>query len=126
MVYSGTKITATTSKKKDLRWDEKAAFEGSGYTLSFIEFNDQGLAYRRQMNFVLRSINRIQSDLMIVVFMHGWHHSAKPGDSNVQNFRKVLIALSKSESDAAEQAYGPDATNDRHSVFTSVKSLEFA
>jgi hypothetical protein len=80
-------------------------FEDSGdpnirYTLGFVEFDDQGLVIDRdQMNSVLKYVADLDEDkdLLVVVFMHGWHHSAAPGDSNIRDFRRVLEGLRRSE-----------------------------
>ncbi|HEY3487118.1 MAG TPA: esterase [Gammaproteobacteria bacterium] len=70
------------------------------YALGFVEFDDQGELYdRRQMHALLDYIYKVASrdDLLITVFVHGWHHNAKVDDSNVSNFRRSLLALSKLE-----------------------------
>lgn len=70
------------------------------YLLGFIEFNDEGRLYDpRQMKAVLHAIRQKLKNkpLTIVVFVHGWHHSAAPGDTNINVFRKVLASLSRSE-----------------------------
>ena len=74
-----------------------------GYELAFIEFDDQGQLFdRRQMKGVLDHIAELSSredeDLLIVVFVHGWKHSAAPGDENITTFRKLLMHLSETES----------------------------
>ena len=85
-------------------WDQVASHLGPGFTLGIIEFDDQGLAYRRQMNSVLSNINKLERDMLMVVYMHGWHHSAKPGDRDIRKFRRFLMALSKSENKVTESA----------------------
>ncbi len=68
------------------------------YWLGFIEFDDQGQLFdRRQMEAVLDDLSRQPNDLLIVVFVHGWKHSAAPGDDNVASFRQALEDLAEME-----------------------------
>ncbi|MGH8501027.1 MAG: esterase [Gammaproteobacteria bacterium] len=71
------------------------------YTLGFIEFDDQGLLFkRRQMRAVLDAVREklVRKDMLIVVFMHGWKHNAAPDDGNIKEFRQLLMNLSAAES----------------------------
>lgn len=71
------------------------------YLLGFIEFDDQGLLFdREQMAAVVKKINEevMKQDLLMVVFVHGWKHSAAPQDANIKTFRNVLLGLSEAES----------------------------
>jgi len=69
--------------------------------LGFVEFDDQGQLWDREQ---LRSLFKqlyLESkddDLLLVVFVHGWKHSAKAGDENIRNFRNSLKRLSAMES----------------------------
>ena len=70
------------------------------YLLGFIEFDDQGQLFnRKQMRAVLDELNKEASkkDLLMVVFVHGWKHSASPDDGNIQTFRNSLKRLSELE-----------------------------
>ncbi|MGD8558241.1 MAG: esterase [Gammaproteobacteria bacterium] len=63
------------------------------FLLGFIEFDDQGQLWNRdQMNAVVTKINEqaADSDVLMVVFVHGWKHSAGAGDSNISTFRGAL------------------------------------
>jgi hypothetical protein len=73
---------------------------GASYLLGFIEFNDQGQLWKReQMNRVLSELRKRadKQGLLMVVFAHGWKHSAAPGDTNIKTFRGVLAQLSDAE-----------------------------
>jgi hypothetical protein len=73
----------------------------AGYLLGFIEFDDQGQVFeRKQMDAVLTTLNEqaASQDLLMVVFVHGWKHSAAPGDENIEMFRRNLERLSELES----------------------------
>ena len=83
-----------------------AANQNDEYTLSFVEFDDQGqLRNRDQMQSVLDHYNEIaaKNDILLLIFVHGWHHSAAPGDENVQKFRGLLAKVSKTEHGNAKQ-----------------------
>jgi pimeloyl-ACP methyl ester carboxylesterase len=83
------------------------AHPDAGYLLGFIEFDDQGQLHDRdQMAAVVEKLNEeaASRDLLMVVFVHGWKHSAAPGDGNIQTFRESLARLSELESSLSRQA----------------------
>jgi hypothetical protein len=68
--------------------------------LGFVEFDDQGQLWdRAQMREVVGSYQEIagQSDVLLVVFVHGWHHNAEAGDGNIEEFDKLLGSLAEIE-----------------------------
>jgi len=70
------------------------------YHLGFVEFDDQGqLRKRQQLDKVLDYFYPIagEQDVLLVSFVHGWHHNASLGDSNVMEFRNLLSRLAKAE-----------------------------
>jgi hypothetical protein len=70
------------------------------YRLGFVEYDDQGqLRDRKQMDAVLNEYQRIASteDVLLITFVHGWHHSAQPEDGNIVSFRNMLAEVSKME-----------------------------
>lgn len=74
----------------------------AGYLLGFIEFDDQGQLFdRAQMTAVVNAVFEEAApenkDLLMVVFVHGWKHSAAPGDDNIETFRAALRHLSAAE-----------------------------
>ena len=79
-----------------------AAGLSDDYYLSFIEFDDQGqLRDREQLHKVLDAYLPIAGvdDVLLVVFIHGWHHNAAPDpeDGNITEFRQLLAKLSQAE-----------------------------
>lgn len=86
------------------------AGEGADYLLGFVEFDDQGQLWdRKQMRAVVDRFTEETAarDLLMVVFVHGWKHSAAPGDPNIDTFRKVLGKLSLDEAQIALQSGKP-------------------
>ena len=86
---------------------EDPAQPDAAYWLGFIEFDDQGQLFdRRQMRAVIDHLYKqaATQDLLMVVFVHGWKHSAAPGDDNIQNFRESLKRLSELESTISRQS----------------------
>ena len=80
---------------------------GSTFLLSFIEFDDQGQLWDRgQMRAVLTAISEATAtrELLIVVFIHGWKHSAAPEDGNVETFRAALASLSATDAEIAARS----------------------
>lgn len=101
-----SKDPATECQKHALQEYKDETHPDKGYFLGFIEFDDQGqLFQRKQMREVLDKLNRdaARQDLVMVVFVHGWKHSAQPGDDNIQTFRQVLMQLSEAESVISKQ-----------------------
>ena len=83
-----------------------AVDEQNEYRLGFVEYDDQGqLRDPKQMDAVLDEYQRIASsdDVLIITFVHGWHHSAKPEDGNIVSFRNMLGEVSKMESIGSAQ-----------------------
>lgn len=70
--------------------------------LAFVEFDDNGAPYD-QLNIdnVFKRIEDINSaddqSLLMVVFIHGWHHNAAQTDRNVIEFKSFLESLNKEE-----------------------------
>ncbi len=83
----------------------------AGYLLGFIEFDDQGQVFeRQQMDAVLNTLleQAASQDLLMVVFVHGWKHSAAPGDENIEMFRRNLERLSELESRISHETGTPE------------------
>ena len=83
-----------------------AADNANQYHLSFVEYDDQGqLRARAQMDAVLDNYRDIavNDDVLLTVFVHGWHHSAQPKDDNIASFRGMLELLSKNEQLGSQQ-----------------------
>ena len=88
--------------------------QNNEYSLGFVEYDDQGqLRQREQMQAVLDNYYKIASrnDVLLIVFVHGWHHNASPGDSNIQEFRRLLAKISEIESASKGRASKDKAGN---------------
>ncbi len=84
------------------------------YRLGFIEYDDQGqLRERNQQDAVIDNYLRIAGlqDVIVIAFVHGWHHSAQPEDENIREFRKLLASVS-----GTEKAYSDQHKRDRRPV----------
>ncbi len=70
------------------------------YHLGYVEFNDQGqLRNRTQLETLLSNYSDIaaKSDVIVTVFVHGWHHNAAPDDNNVEHFKELLGKVAQNE-----------------------------
>jgi pimeloyl-ACP methyl ester carboxylesterase len=69
-------------------------FNLGSYQLGVVEFDDQGLCYARaQMDAVADALNAFtisETDIVLVVFAHGWKHDARTDDDNLIAFQAVL------------------------------------
>lgn len=91
----------TDCKTSTVQEYRNPASSDQDYLLGFVEFDDQGQLWdRQQMRKVLDQlyIYSENQDLLMVVFVHGWKHSAKAGDDNINSFRETLKHLSAMES----------------------------
>jgi pimeloyl-ACP methyl ester carboxylesterase len=71
------------------------------YWMGFVELDDQGQLWdRAQLRSILNQLYAFsaEQDLLVMVFVHGWKHSAAAGDSNIATFRQALERLSAMES----------------------------
>lgn len=71
------------------------------YTLGFVEIDDQGqMRDRKQMQALLDTLYQkaARESILLTVFVHGWHHNARPGDSNIEGFKDNLARISEIES----------------------------
>lgn len=72
------------------------------YRLSFIEYDDQGQLNvpetQKNVTDAYREIAE-ESGILLMVFVHGWHHSAngEPEDANIASFREILRQASENE-----------------------------
>lgn len=96
-----TCIAQQGSDCADAALQHHAPNQADEYYLGFVEFDDQGqLRDRAQLQAVLDGFYPIAGteDVLIVAFVHGWHHNARQGDSNVDAFRQLLTKLARVES----------------------------
>ncbi|MDH5377399.1 MAG: esterase [Gammaproteobacteria bacterium] len=76
------------------------ASKESEYSLSFLEIDDQGqIRDRKQLRALLDNLYQIgaRDQVLINVFVHGWHHNASYDDENVASFQQSLEKLSQIE-----------------------------
>ncbi|MBU7574640.1 MAG: hypothetical protein KAF64_14890 [Hydrogenophaga sp.] len=65
-----------------------------GFILGFVEIDDQGIFFdnrmdKSQQRSILNYLEK-KENLYVVVFIHGWHHSAAPEDGSIDSFRRRL------------------------------------
>ena len=91
-----------------------------GYTLLVVEFDDQGLAYEAaQMRAMQAELGRLQGlNAIILVFVHGWKHNARPLDPNLASFELILQQTAR-----AEQAARPEDRRPVLGVFVGWRGL---
>src|SRR5690606_20082683 len=91
------------------------------YTLHFVEFDDQGWLYpdvpemRKAHEQLGRAIDDVRRRLdagervLLLVFVHGWKHSAAFDDRDVTRFRQMLADAAELDSLQARVDTDPDA-----------------
>ncbi len=78
------------------RLDEKSKVPDALYDLYYVEADDEGWLWQPEQAYrALRVVEQSaeERDTFVLLFVHGWHHSSRCCDSNVQSFRKTLAQL---------------------------------
>ncbi|GAC1343458.1 MAG: hypothetical protein NVSMB18_19310 [Acetobacteraceae bacterium] len=81
--------------------DEPAA----PFALSYVEFDDQGRGFdagQERLLFDHMARTAANAPLAIITFVHGWKHNAREDDGNVKQFRDLLTAVARFESQQPE------------------------
>src|SRR6188474_3304111 len=63
------------------------------YDLAFVELDDQGELWSNQQVLAADRLIRDASaadGLVLNIFIHGWQHNAREGDSNIEGFESML------------------------------------
>ncbi len=86
---------------------EKTTVEREEYTLHFIEADDEGWFWDPSQ--ATRAIELVRDKVeerntIVLVFIHGWHHSAECCDDDVEGFKETLIRLKRQLSAPAHAA----------------------
>ncbi len=70
----------------------------SYYDLLFVEFDDQGQPFHREaITQVMNLLNMFPGDVIVLLFVHGWRHSARENDENVGSIHRLLHTLGHTE-----------------------------
>lgn len=80
------------------------------YSLSFIEFDDQGQLWQRAQLHRLQTYLAQQSgqqSLLMLVFVHGWKHSAQAEDLHIATFNRILAQIAQDEAKVAKAEQRP-------------------
>jgi hypothetical protein len=90
-------VGCTSTRHQHWREGRTAVEDGSAYSLRFIEVDDEGWFWKPEQ--AKESMQLIREKLrhrktLVVTFVHGWHHSARCCDQNVEGFRHTLGQLS--------------------------------
>lgn len=94
-------------------FEETEVAGGRTVRLSFVEFDEKGDFWdRRQLGKAGRYVREAKKPVLLVLFIHGWHHNAagrKPGGKNpgdVETFQRLLGELATSDSTRHLQVHG--------------------
>jgi hypothetical protein len=81
------------------QWNGSPLEHLAEYSLSVIEFDDQGWYHDlAQRDALMRFLDEmVGQDLLILVFLHGWKHNAAADDGNLRSFRALLRDARASE-----------------------------
>lgn len=95
--YFRTQIDASpciSSSGQDCGAASLLADADHGYSLGFVEFDDDGRFYDgRQAEAVLQWLQSSDRPQYVVLYTHGWHHNASDIDFNVRRFKDSLKAI---------------------------------
>lgn len=85
-----------------------AIFHFQDYDLAIVEFDDLGCCYdRAQMKAVATRIGTAsETDMIVVMFVHGWKHKADGDDKNLMSFCEVLTkTVDKEREESAKSGH---------------------
>jgi hypothetical protein len=75
--------------------------------VAYVEIDEQGYFQdRAQVDNALEVVGRAGRPKYVVVFVHGWFHSAAESDTNVQRFKCALNNLQSIDGNAGEEVIG--------------------
>jgi hypothetical protein len=79
---------------------ESWAVRAPSHGVNYVEIDEQGVLHDRAaaedaIDFASAPPSHGARMAYVVVFIHGWHHDAAPGDTNVQAFHRALAAVSR-------------------------------
>ncbi|MDQ6628943.1 MAG: hypothetical protein M3Z29_10935 [Pseudomonadota bacterium] len=102
--------TADAGGKVPDRCEARIREDAPNYRLYFTEFDDQGWIYpagerygnaSAQLDTFVRDLRDVitgsTESISVVVFVHGWKHTARTDDTNVERFRSLLDSLNEVE-----------------------------
>jgi hypothetical protein len=94
IIGAAVALLTACSNYRHRQWQPQApSSDSSPVTLRFIEFDDEGWLW--QPNIAEETVELIKQsaatkNTVVVTFIHGWHHSAQSGDTNLEDFRRTL------------------------------------
>jgi len=75
-----------------------------GAELGVIQFTEEGeLSEPAQLESIANALAKSARPPLVVVFLHGWRHSAHPSDGDLFDFRQVVRRIGESQSRVAEE-----------------------
>jgi len=125
--YQLLSIFFKTEKRSHKRPAE--GIEEEGYMLYFVDFDEQGqlidLQQLQSIKTKLQQKHEEEKNFVIIVFIHGWNHSAKPDDDNLLLFKD---ALKKTKQFELEFPYGKEREREVVGVYLTWRgeSLNFS
>jgi len=81
---------------KAYRLGDGASIETPEYTMRFVEADDEGWLWSpKQANDAIDTVtaSAAKVDTFVVLFVHGWHHSSRCCDDNIEGFKETLVQL---------------------------------
>lgn len=111
---------------KAYRSGENATVETPAYTLQFIEADDEGWFWDpRQAQDALDLVQRKvrERNTIVLVFIHGWHHSARCCDDDLEGFKETLIRLDQRLSAPAHEPMQSAASAEQPSERVNVVGI---
>ena len=96
VVLTATIAACSGYRHQAYRLDDKSKVSEELFDLHFVEADDEGWFWQpEQAERALEAVEQSAQarDTFVLLFVHGWHHSSRCCDSNVQSFRKTLEQL---------------------------------
>lgn len=100
-------VGCSSYRHRQFRAEDKTTVETADYALHFIETDDEGWFWEPdQADEAIELVRRkaAERNTIVLVFVHGWHHSARCCDDDVEGFKETLIRLSRQLGAPAHEA----------------------
>ena len=95
-------------------------------TMRFVEFDDEGWLWQPKIadeTVELIKQSAANKNTVVVTFIHGWHHSAQSGDTNLQDFRRTLNLIHERITTPQHREFVEKSTTTRKTAGTDLKVI---
>jgi len=118
----GTKSNSTCSVL-----ELKTKSDDVSYILGFVEFDDKGDYHeKKQLEALKRELQKIEEDVLIITYVHGWFHNADIDDDNLESFQELLSEVASWENSEKSPSHALGKKRKIIGVYIGWRGLSFS